>query len=230
MPPALRAVRALRAVLTLALACCASPPPPTISSAPDAPVPVTTVVAPAVTGAPAASTSAAPLPASPPASSAAAPGAFQQLTEEESRRLVTPHLAGAKLAHPAFRGPFGPSPQAIVAITTTADAPPADFGGLVVLPDGKVIKLPALHDHWSGWEVHAVLFEDVDGDGARELVVLADYVTMIGPEGAVPFSFNSVVRWDGSAFARMPAVEKRLERAPDAAAVRKVLRARPRGR
>jgi hypothetical protein len=217
---------ALRAVLALTLACCASPPPPTAAPAPEVPVPVATVVASAAPSAPAPSASAAPPPSSPPASA----GSFQQLTEDESRRLVTPHLAGAKLAHPAFRGPFGPSSASIVAVTATADAPPADFAGLVVLPDGKVLKLPALHDHWSGWEVHAVLFEDVDGDGAKELIVIAEYVTGIGPEGAIPFFYNSVVRWDGSAFVRVPAVEKRLERATDAAGVRKVLRARaPRG-
>jgi len=50
-----------------------------------------------------------------------------------------------------------------------------------------------------------------------------------GPTAAQPFYFNAVVRWTGSAFARMPDVEKKIERLQDAAAIRKALRAKGAG-
>jgi hypothetical protein len=211
------------------LAACAEVP----AAAPPAPsaAPVTVVAA-------RPSASAAPAPASPPttapAPSAAPPppstGTFAQLGPADEQRLVTPHLDGKKLAHPAFRGPFGPAGDNVVALTATADAPPADLAGFVVLADGRVLPLPRLHDHWSLWEVNAILFEDVDGDGARDLVVLAEFITGAGPQGAAPFHASAVVRWDGRAFVRVPDVEKRLERLGDAAAVKKALRTAPKGR
>jgi hypothetical protein len=91
-------------------------------------------------------------------------GSFRPLTRDEAQRLVVPHLAGAILAHAPMVGPFGPSSEAIVVITTTAEAPPAEFGGFVLLPDGKVLKLPPFHEHWTGWQYSP----PGDGDRAYE--------------------------------------------------------------
>ncbi|APR81396.1 Hypothetical protein A7982_06743 [Minicystis rosea] len=159
-----------------------------------------------------------------PASAAPSSGSFTKLSAADELRFVTPHLAGKKLAHPAFRGPFGPPGDNIVALTSTGEALPAELAGFVVLADGRVLPLPKLHDQWTLWELHAILFEDADGDGAKDLIVIAEYVTGIGPTGAVPFFANAVVRWDGKAFVRVPSVEKRIESLEDAAAIRKALR------
>lgn len=198
--------RALLLVAALAVAACADLAPPVI-------------IAPAVaTAAPAATPMAAPS-----ASSIATAGSP---SEADEQRLVAPHLGGKKLAHPALRGAFGPWRDAIVALTATADGPPAALDGFVIVDGGRVLPLPSLHDQWSLWEVDAVMFEDVDGDGAKELIVIAEYLTGVGPTGAQPFNANAVVRWNGSAFVRMPEVEQRIERLPDAASIRKALRAR----
>lgn len=47
---------------------------------------------------------------------------------------------------------------------------------------------------WQSWDVKAVAFEDIlqDGDGP-DIVVIADYVTGVGPTGAQPFSVAHVL-------------------------------------
>ncbi|MEL6352304.1 MAG: hypothetical protein AAFR58_11090 [Cyanobacteria bacterium J06627_28] len=47
---------------------------------------------------------------------------------------------------------------------------------------------------WQSWDVKAVAFEDIhqDGDGP-DIVVIADYVTGIGPTGAQPFSVAHIL-------------------------------------
>jgi hypothetical protein len=212
-----------RPLLALLLASCAAPPAPApeATQAPVAAAAATSAPVPAAASSASAATS-APVPT---AAAAAPPRAtFEPLGADETRRLVEPHLDGKKLAQPAVRGPFGPSPDDIVAVTTTSDNPPMEYGGFVLTPDGRVLPLPKLHDHWSGWEAHALLFEDVAG-GGKALILVAEYVTNAGPQGAVPFYFDAVVRWDGQGFARMPEVEKRLGRLSDPAAIRKALQA-----
>lgn len=233
MREALRSASMVRALLlgsVLLLASCAEPSPAPVA-APPAPAPPAAVVStapppPAIAIVP--PTSAAPAPSAAPTAKAA-PGSFQQISLADERRLVTPHLAGKKLAHPAFRGPFGPPGDSIVALTATADGP-AELTGFVVLADGRVLPLPKLHDHWTLWETHAVMFEDFDSDGAKDLIVIAEYTTGAGPQAAVPFFASAAVRWDGQAFVRVPAVEKKIELLGDAAAIRKALRGLPRGR
>ncbi|MFT3776105.1 MAG: hypothetical protein QM820_62980 [Minicystis sp.] len=223
-------VRSSLLLAVLSLAACAEPP--AVNSVAPVSTAVAAVPAAAPTAAPVVSSTAVASVATPAsAAPASAPaGSFTKLSPAEEQRLVTPHLAGKILAHPAYRGPFGPPGDNVVALTATSEAPPSELAGFVVLADGRVLPLPKMHDHWTLWEVHAVMFEDVDGDGSKELIVLAEYTTGAGPTAAVPFHANAVVRWDGRAFVRVPEVEKRIESLPDAAAIRKALRSAPRAR
>ena len=47
---------------------------------------------------------------------------------------------------------------------------------------------------WKLWELKAVAFEDIhqDGDGP-DIIVIAEYVTGIGPEGALPFTAPAIL-------------------------------------
>jgi hypothetical protein len=49
---------------------------------------------------------------------------------------------------------------------------------------------------WWFWELRGVNADDFDGDGATDLMVVADYMTGMGPDGAVPFMMHSVLLWD----------------------------------
>jgi len=56
--------------------------------------------------------------------------------------------------------------------------------------DGKTVtKLPDFYGNgiWSYWDTRAVAYEDIDGDGHKDIVILARFVTGIGPSGADPF-------------------------------------------
>jgi hypothetical protein len=48
---------------------------------------------------------------------------------------------------------------------------------------------------WWLWECEGMRADDLNGDGFTDLEVEASYMTGIGPEGAVPFSMNSVLLW-----------------------------------
>ncbi len=49
------------------------------------------------------------------------------------------------------------------------------------------------HDrNWAAWDVLAVAFTDLDSDGSDDIMVLSEYMTGIGPQGAVPFPAISI--------------------------------------
>lgn len=61
---------------------------------------------------------------------------------------------------------------------------------LLETDDGKIItKLPDFYGngYWSYWNTRGVAYEDLDGDGRKDIAILARYVTGIGPNGAEPF-------------------------------------------
>jgi hypothetical protein len=49
---------------------------------------------------------------------------------------------------------------------------------------------------WWLWEIRGVHADDFDGDGWTDLMVVADFMTGIGHEGAVPFMVHTVLLWD----------------------------------
>ena len=66
---------------------------------------------------------------------------------------------------------------------------------LHLVDDDRVIySLPqSEHDrNWAAWDVLAVAFTDLDSDGKDDIMVLSEYMTGIGPQGAVPFPAMSI--------------------------------------
>lgn|GEM_PF-1655112 len=49
---------------------------------------------------------------------------------------------------------------------------------------------------WRLWELRGVTADDLNDDGYTDISIVADYMTGIGPEGAVPFTMTSVLLWD----------------------------------
>ncbi|ESA33568.1 lipoprotein [Leptolyngbya sp. Heron Island J] len=66
--------------------------------------------------------------------------------------------------------------------------------------DGSYVPLVPNPDtpDWTLWDVDAVAFEDVNSDGAGpDIIVIAEYMTGIGPTGAQPFPVATVFFNDG---------------------------------
>jgi hypothetical protein len=134
---------------------------------------------------------------------------WTKLSHEEVDAWVTPHLkVGQELAHAAFQGPLGPTSDVVVVVTREG----ATFAGLLLVPEGsgaRPVPLPEL-DAWSAQRVPAILFQDVDGDGLTEAILLLTYMTGVGPSAAEEFHANAVLAWDGARVTRLAAVEARI--------------------
>jgi hypothetical protein len=72
--------------------------------------------------------------------------------------------------------------------------------------------------------LEAVVLDDIDADGTREVIVIATYMTGIGPTGAEPFHSNAVVAWNGSVFVRLRSVEAKVSQLATAAKIRRTLK------
>ncbi len=147
------------------------------------------------------------------------------VSDADARTFAAAFIGGDKFAHPVFSGNFGPSPSTLFGITQTDTM--SRYAPLVLVRDisnggaWKQIESDPITDAlWSGWSVDAVMFEDIDGSGTLSPIVIAEYMTGIGPTGAQPFVFVSVFRWKDSKMARARDIEKVLSGAQDAATIR----------
>lgn len=96
-----------------------------------------------------------------------------------------------------FRGEISPLGKVYVVILSV-DAPGLpgfaayrDSEGTVCRTDFRVIG-----DY--GWwldEFQGMTASDIDGDGFGDLEIEASYITGIGPDGVIPFAFNSILLW-----------------------------------
>jgi hypothetical protein len=149
---------------------------------------------------------------------------FRALTDDELNRRVQPHLQpGDSIAHAVFEGPFGPADGSLLLIVGRGRG---GFAAMVLSGEGQSVerfRVDRLKPSWAESEITAVLFEDVDGDGYVEAVVLARYITGAGSTGAVPFQSNSVLDWNGTALITLPKLEAQIEDLETAADVRAVL-------
>lgn len=147
------------------------------------------------------------------------------------RELIVPRLRPGETVLPSqsFSGPFGPGARAIMSVTTAQleGEAHADFRGIVLADSEgawRVLRLPSLSgaDAWAA-DFLAVMFQNVDDDADLEIIMLADYSTGIGPEGAREFPHVAVFDWDGGSYEHRPDIERRLV-AETGAAVRARLR------
>ena len=145
---------------------------------------------------------------------------FRALSDVEIDLHVRPFLRdGDQIAHAVFEGPFGLLPDTVLAILDRG----VDGYAAVVVSDGRAVRLDRLRPAWAAWDIPAILFEDVDGDGTLEAIILAQYITGAGPTGAVPFFANSVLEWTGAALVTLPDVEERILQAETSAQARALL-------
>jgi hypothetical protein len=236
-------MRALRAALALVLlAGCGGKESPAQSAAPAAPKESPPAKSPdpvAVEGAPAKPGDApAPAPSSPespadpaPAAGAATGAKFVKLNDAEIKSLVEPALKPDEvLAHAVFQGNLGPDPKAILALYNRTGGITERFGGFALIPSGggfSRLELPAFKDQWAEYEITAVILDNLDADEAIEPVIMASYMTGVGPDGAKPLYNNIVVDWDGRSFVRLPAIEEKIDNVGTAKEIRKILASAP---
>lgn len=146
------------------------------------------------------------------------------LSPEEAKKIAQSVVDGGEPAHPFFRGNFGPSTKTVFGIVQTgvmsAFTPvavaPKDDGTFETLAIEPLVDMPS----WSGWQIDAVMFEDVDRSGKKSPIVIAEYMTGIGPTGAKPFTVVLVYIWKKNKLVHAKGIEKKLEDATTARGVR----------
>lgn len=121
-----------------------------------------------------------------------------------------------ELALPPIAGAVGPRPDCGVATISRA---PGGRLGLLLACGGETFRSEPV-ETWTPDEVTETLLMDVNGDGQAELVVIASYVSGMGPDGLEPFQANSVLAWDGERFRHLEAVEASIRTLTKAAEVR----------
>jgi hypothetical protein len=153
------------------------------------------------------------------------------VSDADARTFAAAFIDGAKFAHPVFSGNFGPSASTLFGITQTEMMAP--YEPLVLVRDisnggawKKIETDPITDTPWNGWSVDAVMFEDIDQTGTLSPIVIAQYMTGIGPTGAQPFVVVSVFRWKDAKMRRARDIERLLSGAEDAKTIRSRLATR----
>jgi hypothetical protein len=158
----------------------------------------------------------------PPTADATGQARYRALTPAVLETMNNPLEGDRGLAYPPQLGPFGPAPDGVLVLRTRD---PGTLDGFVeTRRDGAATRLPLPALDWAMNTVHDVLFEDVDGDGRDEALILVSAMTGVGPTAAEEFFATHVIRWDGAAFVHLPEVEQRIGKAQDAAAIRRALK------
>jgi hypothetical protein len=108
----------------------------------------------------------------------------------------SPSVAASAAVSADASGPPSIVPKAPPKAPTTA------YKFHVLCKGDKRVTLPDNPDvaSWTPDRLSAVSFPDVDGDGQLDIVVIAEYMTGIGPEGAKPFPVVSYYRNANNAF------------------------------
>jgi hypothetical protein len=118
------------------------------------------------------------------------------------------------------KGALGPSPETLLLVTFDLRGR-GSFRGFALVPDARAkgghrkLPLPKLPEGSMEGEASTRLIEDLDRDGARELVLeLAVVGAVSSPLGGYTYkAFRYVVLdWDGKRFVRLPVLEKKLQR------------------
>lgn len=150
---------------------------------------------------------------------------YRAIPESAAQALADALGPAHGLGYPPQVGPFGPAPDGLLVLSKD-DA--GRLGGYVETEfEGAVTRLPLPDLPWAMSEVHEILFEDADGDGRDDAIILVNAMTGVGPTGAEEFFGAHVLGWNGSEFVHLTEVERKLDRAKSVAAVRKLLRPPP---
>ncbi len=143
-----------------------------------------------------------------------APREFAKLGPEDEARIAAAHLgAGDSLAHPLFRGNFGPSPDTVLLFTHNGANGPIALRGVALVPEGegyRKLELPNFAAGQYNDGVRALLFDNLDADPEREIIVMGVYIHGIGPEAGKPFTMNTALDWDGKTFVEMKDVSQKI--------------------
>lgn len=83
------------------------------------------------------------------------------------------------------------------------------------LVNGKgdiLFNFPDLVDNkmWIFSELKAVSFKDVNKDGLKDIVIIADYITGIGKEGAIPFHYSKIYFQKDKTFMDLPKLDEEI--------------------
>lgn len=91
--------------------------------------------------------------------------------------------------------------------------------------DDQIYLFPAPYsNNWACWEITAVAFRDLNKDGLKDIAVLAEAMTGIGPQGAQPFQANTIYYNTGNkAFRTYEEVNEFASRSKTFAGLRKQL-------
>ena len=148
---------------------------------------------------------------------------FKPASQEEIQALVEPFLGAGESVLSSYFGQFAfeglEGADNIIALVEGD----TDLSIVVFDRIGELgVRLSPI-ESFAFFEFVDVLFIDVDGDTDAEVIVLATYITSIGPTGAVPFQSNSVLDWDGFEIIHLPAVEDVVRDLESADAVRDAL-------
>lgn len=153
-----------------------------------------------------------------------------RLGAEEQATIAAAYLgAGATLAHPMFRGNVGPAPDTILVFSRSDANGPAELSGFALVPAGdghRKVELPNFGAGKYNDSVGAILFDNLDADPEREVIVMGVYIHGIGPESGKPYHLNTALDWDGGAFGEMTALAPKIGALASAAEVRAALRAK----
>lgn len=137
----------------------------------------------------------------------------------EARMRASLRAQEEELAAPPILGAVGPRAGCGVA---TALRAPGQRLGLVVLCGGEVYRAGPLKP-WMVEEVVETFLMDVSGDGGAEIVVVATYVSGVGPDGLEPFTSTAVLAFDGASFTHLEDAEARAGALAEPEAVRAAL-------
>lgn len=169
------------------------------------------------TSSPAPTRSTVPAPP-PPAPTPPPTSAFREVPEAEWKPALGPRLRrGAVVAHAVFEGPLGPSATTMFVVTREAD----QFHATVWVGGRGYRNSPLANNGGVATKIPAVSFFDADGDGKRDVLVMATYAPKGG--GAAAYE-NVLLRWNGTALVRMHNLESTITGLDSVAAVRAALK------
>ena len=140
----------------------------------------------------------------------------QRVSFSLAEKKITSLLSDeAKLQLEPMRGPFGRKRDVLFLLAEHK-------GELWALADNNKFSLGGTFDGVSDF-----FFDDVDQDGKNGVVILASFITGIGPEGTVPYQQNAILDFDTGMLVRLAKLEKEIATLTTTDEVRKMLKPLP---